>query len=67
MATTYACACIGPQNGQPRCPCMMRNVTIENGRYVERRDLGPVRENGTGLRERLRLLLEELDRPARIG
>ena len=36
-----ACCCIGPQNGQPLCPCRMRNVTIENGRYVEKRDLGP--------------------------
>ena len=37
-----ACHCIGPQNGQPVCPCRMRGVEIENGRYVERRDLGPV-------------------------
>lgn len=38
----HACNCIGPQNGQPVCPCRMRGVEIENGRYVERRDLGPV-------------------------
>lgn len=38
------CNCIGPQNGQPACPCAMQSVTIENGRYVERRDLGPVRK-----------------------
>lgn len=30
------CNCIGPQNGQPVCPCAMRSVTIENGRYVDR-------------------------------
>ena len=35
------CNCIGPQNGQPVCPCQMRSVTIENGRYVRRVDLGP--------------------------
>jgi hypothetical protein len=37
-----ACHCVGPQNGQPVCPCRMRGVEIENGRYIERRDLGPV-------------------------
>lgn len=36
------CYCIGPQNGAPVCPCRMTSVTVENGRYVERRDLGPV-------------------------
>lgn len=38
----HACNCIGPQNCQPVCPCRMRGVAIEDGRYVERRDLGPV-------------------------
>lgn len=37
----HACHCIGAQNGQPACPCQMRGVTIENGRYVRRVDLGP--------------------------
>jgi hypothetical protein len=37
----HACHCIGPQGGQPACPCQMRSVTIENGRYVRRVDLGP--------------------------
>lgn len=37
----HACNCIGPQSGQPACPCQMRSVTIENGRYVRRIDLGP--------------------------
>lgn len=35
------CNCIGPQNGEPLCPCAMRGVTVEDGRYVQRRDLGP--------------------------
>lgn len=39
----HSCNCIGPQNGQPVCPCRMKGVTIEAGRYVEKRDLGPVR------------------------
>lgn len=39
--SAHACNCIGPQNGQPLCPCAMRNVTIENGRYVRKIDLGP--------------------------
>ncbi len=37
-----ACHCVGPQNGQPRCPCAMRGVQIINGRYVlPAQDLGP--------------------------
>lgn len=37
-----ACACIGPQNGQPLCPCAMRGVIVRDGRYiVPERDLGP--------------------------
>lgn len=35
------CNCIGPQNGQPVCPCQMRGVVILNGRYVRTTDLGP--------------------------
>lgn len=38
------CNCIGPQDGQPLCPCQMRNVQIVDGRYVRpAQDLGPVR------------------------
>lgn len=37
-----ACACIGPQNGQPLCPCGMRAVVVKDGRYtLPERDLGP--------------------------
>lgn len=42
MAT---CFCIGPQNGEPLCPCQMANVKIQNGRYVKVEDLGPVDNN----------------------
>jgi len=38
------CFCVGPQNGQPLCPCAMRSVVIKNGRYtLPERDLGPVK------------------------
>lgn len=37
-----ACFCIGPQNGEPVCPCRMRFVQVRDGRYVEVNDLGPV-------------------------
>lgn len=37
------CACIGPQNGEPLCPCRMSTVRVVNGRYVETIDHGPVR------------------------
>ena len=36
-----ACCCMGPQRGQPVCPCRMKNVVVRNGRYVEEIDLGP--------------------------
>ena len=38
-----SCNCIGPQNGDPLCPCMMRGVKIRDGRYILERDLGPVK------------------------
>lgn len=44
-AITGACFCIGPMNGEPLCPCMMRarNIQKKNGRWVEpEKDLGPV-------------------------
>lgn len=43
---TYACNCRGPQNGQPVCPCMMRDVRIIDGRYVRVTDLGPAPNGG---------------------
>lgn len=39
---SHACNCVGPQNGDPVCPCMMRGVSVRNGRYVREEDLGPV-------------------------
>lgn len=35
------CYCRGPQNGEPVCPCQMRDVKIVDGRYVRITDLGP--------------------------
>jgi len=40
-AVIHPCNCIGPQNGDPVCPCQMRSVSIRDGRYVMERDLGP--------------------------
>lgn len=38
------CFCVGPQNGEPLCPCKMTQVEIRDGRYIQREvDLGPVR------------------------
>jgi hypothetical protein len=37
-----ACGCIGPQNGEPRCPCQMRFIVKRNGRWIQKEvDLGP--------------------------
>jgi hypothetical protein len=44
------CHCVGPRNGEPLCPCKMRDVKIVDGRYVmPERDLGPVRPKSLGL------------------
>lgn len=41
---THSCGCVGPQNGEPLCPCKMRGVEVINGRYViPAQDLGPAR------------------------
>jgi hypothetical protein len=42
-ANVHLCNCVGPQGGRPRCPCLMRDLVIRNGRYIQpERDLGPV-------------------------
>ena len=41
-ARYHACNCVGPQHGEPLCPCRMRGVQIKDGRYVEIVDHGPV-------------------------
>lgn len=41
LPESTSCGCVGPQNGQPLCPCQMRGVQIQNGRYVRVVDLGP--------------------------
>lgn len=44
--TMQPCNCIGPQNGEPLCPCMMRGVIKRNGRWIQPEvDLGPVVED----------------------
>ena len=46
ISSTTACGCMGPQNGETLCPCMMRAQQIHkhNGRWVRpAQDLGPVR------------------------
>lgn len=40
----HSCGCVGPQNGEPKCPCLMRGIIKRDGRWIEpERDLGPVR------------------------
>jgi hypothetical protein len=39
---SHACNCIGPQNGNPVCPCRMRGLKQVEGRWVEVIDHGPV-------------------------
>ncbi len=41
-----SCGCIGPQNGEPVCPCQMRSVKVIDGRYVRVQDLGPAPNGG---------------------
>lgn len=47
LVRSRQCFCIGPQNGQPVCPCRMRDVQIQSGRYVEVVDRGPAPLNST--------------------
>ena len=47
LTDSWACNCVGPQRGEPYCPCMMRarGVYEKAGRWVEpERDLGPVHD-----------------------
>lgn len=45
---SWSCNCIGPQNGEPLCPCQMRGVEQRSGRWVvPERDLGPVVRRGS--------------------
>ena len=37
-----ACGCMGPQNGEPVCPCAMKYVKIVDGHYIQVTDLGKV-------------------------
>lgn len=37
------CFCIGPQNGEPRCPCRMKGIKAVDGRWIETIDHGPVK------------------------
>lgn len=41
--TARACNCVGPKNGQPKCPCLMQNLRVLDGRWVEVIDHGPVK------------------------
>lgn len=42
VETLVQCGCIGPQNGQPLCPCQMLGLSIKDGRYQRVQDFGPV-------------------------
>ena len=43
LAPLRTCFCVGPHNGEPLCPCMMKDVHIVDGRYVRIEDIGPVK------------------------
>lgn len=46
MDEIHSCYCVGPQNGEPLCPCRMRSVIVRDGRYIQpEQDLGPVVNN----------------------
>lgn len=51
------CFCIGPQNGEPFCPCEMRRrrIRVVNGRWVE-----PEHDHGI-VRTAYKALLEKDD------
>lgn len=41
---SHSCGCVGPQGGQPLCPCRMRGLKVVDGRWVEVIDHGPAVE-----------------------
>lgn len=43
LERVHSCNCVGPQNGQPLCPCAMRSVKVVDGEYVRIEKLGKVR------------------------
>lgn len=45
------CFCMGPQNGEPFCPCQMRTVKQMDGRWVRIVDMGPVQKPFIGKKE----------------
>lgn len=53
-----SCNCIGPQNGEPVCPCMMHHLKIVDGRYVQVIDYGPVVEQGKARHDYLQEILD---------
>ena len=52
----HLCNCIGPQRGEPVCPCRMGGLKQVDGRWVETIDHGPVSRpyEGPDLQEALR-------------
>lgn len=31
---SHSCACMGPQNGEPLCPCQMRGMIQRDGKWI---------------------------------
>lgn len=46
---SHACFCMGPQGGEPLCPCLMRRqgIFLRDGRWIRpaqpEEDIGPVK------------------------
>lgn len=58
------CFCIGPQNGEPYCPCRMRDMGIvkRNGRWVQpERDLGPAPMTIDTLNDNIDKIMKEIE------
>lgn len=55
------CFCIGPQNGEPLCPCRMRHIQVKDGRYVETIDHGPVKPRDSREWFRWRDAVDDMD------
>lgn len=52
LSRWHACACIGPQDGEPVCPCQMRGIVVRDGRYIRpEQDLGPAIKASGSLKE----------------